>query len=270
MAGGKRRNRGVVQRSAEELEKLMAAGQIVGETLELLREHLVAGVTGAELDRLAEQHIRERGAQPSFKGYRDYPATVCIEIDDVVVHGIPNQKPLQRGQLVGIDLGAYYNGYHGDACFSAVVGGADEAQQKLLDATQGSLMAGIGQARAGNKLKEISKAIQRYAEARGYQVVRELVGHGIGEQLHEPPQVPNFFNAGEFRDYELVLAVGMTLAIEPMVNGGTHQVRVDSDGWTVRTADGQPSAHFEHTIAITESEPLILTLAEGARFVSDG
>ncbi len=259
----------VARRSPDEIEKLKAAGQVVGETLALLRERVAPDVSGLELDKLAEEHIRARGALPSFKGYRGYPATICMEIDEVVVHGIPNDMPLQAGQIVGIDLGACHRGFHGDAAISVVVGEADQQQQDLLDATFRGLMVGIAQARAGKKLKEISKAIQAFVEARGYSVVRQLVGHGIGEQVHEPPQVPNFFSRGEFGDYERVLRPGMVLAIEPMVNVGTARILMDDDGWTMRTADGRPSAHFEHTVVVTKSEPLILTLAEGARYLSD-
>ncbi len=258
----------VARRSKDELEKLKVAGQIVGETLELVRAQIAPGVTTLELDKLAEDHIRERGALPSFKGYRGYPAATCIQVNDVVVHGIPDDTPLEAGQIVGVDLGAYYDGYHGDAAFTTIVGQPDK-HHRLLDTTQGALMVGIAQALAGNRLKQISKAIQEYVESRGYSVVRQLTGHGIGQQMHEPPQIPNFYSAGEFTDYELVLEPGMVLAIEPMVNVGTAQVQVDEDGWTVRTADGELSAHFEHTVVVTDDEPLILTLAQGARPLSD-
>ena len=270
MGAGRRRPSRVPRRTPQEIEKLKTAGQIVGETLALLRERLVPGVTGLELDKLAEEHLRSRGAAPSFKGYRDYPATICLEVDEVVVHGIPNGTPLAAGQLVGLDLGGYREGFHADAAFSAVVGEASAEQQELLATTEASLWAGIAQARAGHRLKRISQAIQECAEAGGYAVVRQLVGHGIGEQIHGPPQVPNFYSPGEFADYELVLQPGMVLAIEPMVNAGTAQVVVAEDGWTVRTADGRLSAHFEHTVIVTGSEPLILTLAEGARYLANG
>ncbi len=265
----KGQGRAVARRTGAELDKLKAAGQIVGETLALVRQQIVAGMTGAELDRLAEEHIRARGAVPSFKGYRGYPAATCIEIDDIVVHGIPNETPLETGSIVGMDMGACYDGFHADGAFTTVVGEADAEQERLLAAAEGSLRAGMGQAWAGKRLQEISKAIEQYTQVRGYSIVQQLVGHGIGQQMHEPPQIPNFFSAGEFVDYELVLRPGMILAIEPMVNAGSPEVRVDDDGWTVRTADGAPSAHFEHTIAVTESEPLILTLAEGAKYLSD-
>ena len=267
MAQGARKRR-VARRSADELEKLKVAGQIVGETLQLLRAQIAPGVTTLELDKLAEDHIRARGAAPSFKGYRGYPAATCIQVDDVVVHGIPHETVLEAGQVVGVDLGAYCDGYHGDAAFTTVVGQTGE-HHELLDATQGALMVGIAQARAGNRLKQISQAVQEYVESRGYNVVRQLVGHGVGQKMHEPPQIPNFYSPGEFEDYELVLRSGMVLAIEPMVNAGTAQVQVDEDGWTVRTADGELSAHFEHTVVVTDSEPLILTLAEGAKLLSD-
>ena len=261
--------RRVARRSEDELEKLKVAGQIVGETLDLLRAQIAPGVTTLELDKLAEDHIRARGAVPSFKGYRGYPAATCIQIDDAVVHGIPDETALKAGQVVGVDLGAYCGGYHGDAAFTTVVGQTGE-HHDLLDTTRSALMAGLAQARAGNRLKQISQAVQEYVESRGYSVVRQLTGHGIGQKMHEPPQIPNFYSRGEFEDYELVLQPGMLLAIEPMVNAGTAQVQVDEeDGWTVRTADGELSAHFEHTVVVTDSEPLILTLAEGAKLLSD-
>ncbi len=262
------RKRRVARRSEDELEKLKVAGQIVGETLDLLRTQIAPGVTTLELDKLAEDHIRARGAVPSFKGYRGYPAATCIQVDDVVVHGIPDETVLKAGQVVGVDLGAYCDDYHGDAAFTTVVGQTGE-HHELLDTTQGALMAGLAQARAGNRLKQISQAVQEYVESRGYNVVRQLVGHGVGQEMHEPPQIPNFYSRGEFEDYELVLQSGMVLAIEPMVNAGTAQVQVDEDGWTVRTADGELSAHFEHTVVVTEAEPLVLTLAEGAKLLSD-
>ncbi len=262
------RERRVARRSKDELEKLKVAGQIVGETLDLVRAQIAPGVTTLELDKLAEDHIRARGAVPSFKGYRGYPAATCIQVDDVVVHGIPDETALEAGQIVGVDLGAYCEGYHGDAAFTTVVG-QSEKHQELLEVTQGALMVGLGQVWAGNRLKQISQAIREYVENRGYNVVRQLTGHGIGQQMHEPPQIPNFYSAGEFEDYELLLQLGMVLAIEPMVNVGTAQVKVDEDGWTVRTADGELSAHFEHTVVVTDAEPLILTLAEGARLLSD-
>ncbi len=261
--------RRVARRSKDELEKLKVAGQIVGETLDLVRARIAPGVTTLELDKLAEDHIRARGAVPSFKGYRGYPAATCIQVDDVVVHGIPDETVLEAGQVVGVDLGVYCNGYHGDAAFTTIVG-QSEKDHELLEVTHGALMAGLAQARSGNKLKRISKAVQEYVESRGYSVVRQLTGHGIGQQMHEPPQIPNFYSPGAFEDYELVLQPGMVLAIEPMVNAGSAQVQVDEeDGWTVRTADGELSAHFEHDVVVTDSEPLILSLAEGAKLLSD-
>ncbi len=262
------RRRYVARRSKEELEKLKVAGQIVGETLDLVRGRIAPGVTTLELDKLAEEHIRARQAVPSFKGYRGYPAATCIQIDDVVVHGIPDETALEAGQIVGVDLGAYCEGYHGDAAFTTIVDQSEEGHE-LLEVTRGALMAGIAQARPGKKLKQISKAVQEYVESHGYSVVRQLTGHGIGQEMHEPPQIPNFYSPGAFEDYELVLQPGMVLAIEPMVNAGTEQVKVDEDGWTVRTADGELSAHFEHDVVVTDSEPLILSLAEGAKLLSD-
>ncbi len=177
----------------------------------------------------------------------------------MVVHGIPNGTKLQAGQIVGIDLVVRYHGYHADTTITVAIGEVDQERQRLLQVTEEALGMGIAQARAENKLCEVCQAIQQPVESAGFSVVRNLVGHGIGRQMHEPPQIPNFVSAGEFADYELVLEPGMVLAIEPMVNAGTAQVRTDDDGWTVRTADGRPSAHFEHTIVVTAKDPLILT-----------
>lgn len=257
--GGKHGAR-VVRRSEAEIQILRQAGQIVADTLQLLREHMRPGVTTIELDNLAEEHIRARGAVPSFKGYRGYPATICAEIEDIVVHGIPDGTQLIEGQVAGVDLGACYQGLHADGAITVALGEIDEERQRLLQVTEEALGAGIEQARAGTRLREVCRTIQQQVESAGFSVVRKLVGHGIGEQVHEPPQIPNFVSEGEFKDYELVLESGMILAIEPMVNAGTAQVRTGDDGWTVRTADGRPSAHFEHSIAVTDGEPLILTV----------
>lgn len=258
MGSGKLAQR-VARRSAAEIEILQQAGEIVAETLQVLQQHMQPGISTKELDNLAEENIRRRGAVPSFKGYKGYPATICVEIEDTVVHGIPDKTRLAEGQIVGVDLGACYQGYHGDSALTVKVGEVDDERQRLLTVTREALAAGIEQARPTAKLREVCRAVQQHVEAAGFSVVRSLVGHGIGQQLHEPPQVPNFVAEGEFPDYELVLQPGMVLAIEPMVNAGESAVRVDSDGWRVRTADGRPSAHFEHTIVVTEGQPLILT-----------
>ncbi len=259
MTGSGKLAQRVARRSAAEIEILQQAGEIVAETLQVLQQHMQPGITTKELDNLAEENIRRRGATPSCKGYMGYPATICVEIDDVVVHGIPDHTQLKEGQIVGIDLVACYQGYHGDSTITVAIGEVDNERQRLLTVTREALAAGIEQARPTTKLREVCRAVQQRVEAAGFSVVRSLVGHGIGQQMHEPPQVPNFVAEGEFPDYELVLQPGMVLAIEPMVNAGEPAVRVDSDGWRVRTADGRPSAHFEHTVVITEDQPLILT-----------
>ncbi len=259
MYGRKRHSIQVTRKTDSELDAMRRAGQVVGATLQLLAETARPGMTTLELDKLAEEYIRSHGAVPSFLGYRGYPATICVELDDVVVHGIPNDVPLPEGKILGIDLGACVDGYHGDAAITIMLGEVDSQAQRLVKATREALYKGIEQAVAGNRLRNISAAVQAHVEANGYSVVRALVGHGIGRQMHEPPQVPNFVQEGQFAEYDLVLRPGMTIAIEPMVNMGTAAVKQDRDGWTVRTADGKPSAHFEHTVAITKGKPEILT-----------
>lgn len=232
---------------------------MLGEVLAQCAAAVAPGVTTRELDNLVTETLAQRGAQPSFLGYRGYPAATCLEIEDVVVHGIPDDTRLREGQIVGIDLGVYWEGYHTDAAVTVPVGQVDEERRRLLEVTRQCLEAGVDQARAGRRLRDIAAAVQGVAEGAGCGVVRDLVGHGIGRQLHEPPQVPNFVAEGQFAEYDLVLRPGMTLAIEPMINAGTAAVRMDRDGWTVRTADGRPSAHFEHTVAIGRQGPEILT-----------
>ena len=232
---------------------------MLGEVLAQCAAAVAPGVTTRELDNLVTETLAQRGAQPSFLGYRGYPAATCLEIEDVVVHGIPDDTRLREGQIVGIDLGVYWEGYHTDAAVTVPVGQVDEEHRRLLEVTRQCLEAGVDQARAGRRLRDIAAAVQGVAEGAGCGVVRDLVGHGIGRQLHEPPQVPNFVAEGQFAEYDLVLRPGMTLAIEPMINAGTAAVRMDRDGWTVRTADGRPSAHFEHTVAIGRQGPEILT-----------
>ncbi len=249
----------VNRKTKREVAAMHRAGQIVAETLQLIAECARPGVTTLELDKIAEDNIRRHGAEPSFLGYRGYPATICAELDDIVVHGIPNERPLPDGKILGIDLGAYIDGYHGDSAITVALGEVGKAARRLMAVTEQALYAGLEQAVAGNRLREVSQAIQAYVEAHGYSVVRELVGHGIGREMHEPPQVPNFVEEGEFADYDVTLRPGMTLAIEPMVNMGLAGVTQDSDGWTVRTVDGKPSAHWEHTIVVTKGKPEILT-----------
>lgn len=251
----------VPRKSDAEIELMREAGRIVGRVLQAIEEAIQPGINTAEIDKLAEEIIVSSGARPSFKGYRGYPATICADPDDIVVHGIPSeQMVLAGGMLFGVDVGAHYQGYHGDAAMTWPVGDVSPERLALLEATQQARDLGIAAAQPGNRLREISAAVQHYVEACGFSVVRDLVGHGIGRQMHEPPQVPNFVAEGQFVEYDLVLRPGMTLAIEPMINAGGPAVRVDQDGWTVRTADGRPSAHFEHTVAVGREGPQILTL----------
>ncbi len=248
-------------KSEREIEIMREAGRIVAEVLDLLEEHIKPGVTTAELDRLAEEHILSRGATPAFKGYRmggnTYPASICASIDEVVVHGIPSQRKLVAGEIISIDVGTFKDGYCGDGARTYAVGEIDDGKRKLMDVTRQALESGIAQTVAGNRLGDISAAIQKTAEQNGFSVVRDMVGHGIGRRMHEDPQVQNFGSPGTGP----VLKTGLVLAIEPMVNAGGHAIAFKPDGWTTVTADGSPSAHFEHTVAITKDGPEILTLA---------
>jgi methionyl aminopeptidase len=244
-------------KSKEEIEIMRAAGRIVAEALDMVEEEITDGITTERIDKLVEEFIHDRGAKPSFKGYHGFPATACISIDDEVVHGIPGKRVIQEGEIVSVDIGAYWNGFHGDSARSYAIGRVNEKKRKLLEFTQKALLAGIDKAKKGNKLGAISSAVQQVAETQGYGIVRQLVGHGIGREMHEEPQVPNFGSADEGP----VLQTGMVLAIEPMINLGTHRVKTMPDGWTIVTADGQASAHFEHTVAITENGPDILTVS---------
>jgi len=244
-------------KTREEIEIMRRAGQVVARTLEMVGRYIKAGVTTAELDRLIEDFIRSQGAVPGFKGYQGFPASACISIDDEVVHGIPGKRVVKEGEIVSVDVGSIVDGYYGDSAFTYAIGEVSRQKSRLMEITQKSLQAGIDKAKKGNKLGEVSAAVQKVAESEGYGVVRELVGHGIGRRMHEEPQVPNF---GSENDGP-VLEAGMVLAIEPMINMGTPRVKTLPDGWTVVTADGQPSAHFEHTVAIGENETRILTIA---------
>ncbi len=249
--------RRIILKAPWEIEKLRAANQIVAEILAGLRQHLTSGITTAEIDRIASEEIEKRGAKPAFKGYHGYPATTCISVNHEIVHGIPSDKRvLAQGDLVSIDLGVILDGYFGDAAFSQIVGqsGSDLAK-RLLSVTKESLYRGIAQARAKRRLGDISSAIQRYVESQGFSVVRKFVGHGIGTQLHEPPEVPNFGAKGTGP----ILKPGMVLAIEPMVTAGSYDIRVLDDGWTAVTMDGSLAAHFEHTVAITDKKAEILS-----------
>jgi len=233
------------------------AGKVVAEVLDQIAEMIKPGLTTAELDRMAEEYILSKGAKPAFKGLYGFPYTICASVNEQVVHGFPSLRTLQNGDIVSIDVGAEINGYFGDSARTFAVGDISNELQRLLDVTRASLSEAISVARSGNRLSDISNAVQEYVEKNGYSVVRDYVGHGIGTKMHEEPQVPNFGKPGRGPR----LKAGMTLAIEPMVNMGDYHVQTLLDKWTVVTLDGQPSAHFEHTIVITDGEPVILTLS---------
>lgn len=247
----------ITVKTEKDLAKMREACRIVKEVHLYVEQFVKAGVSTAELDRKAEEFILKNGAKPNFKNYHGYPATACISVNDVVVHGIPSEKIiLQEGDIVSIDLGAEYQGFHGDAARTHGVGKISAERQRLIDKTRESFFEGIKNARAGRRLGDVSHSIQAYVEKNGYSVVRALVGHGIGRKLHEDPSVPNFGAAGQ----GVLLKAGYTLAIEPMVNAGAFGVKFGSDGWTCRTVDGSDSAHYENTILVTGGEPQILTL----------
>jgi methionyl aminopeptidase len=245
----------IIYKSPREIEKIRAAGQILARTLDLLSENIIPGVTTAELDRIADEFIRANKAKPSFKGYNGFPASICASIDEEVVHGIPGNRRLIEGQVIGIDIGVYLNGYHSDAAFTFPVGKVDTETEQHLQIGQECLNRAIEAAQPGGYLGDISWAVQDHAEKHGYSVVKDLVGHGIGQNMHEEPQVPNYGKPGT----NIKLKPGLVIAIEPMINAGGYQVRILRDNWTIVTADGGRSVHFEHTVAIMENGPLILT-----------
>lgn len=242
-------------KTASQLERMRRAGQVVGKLLSVLPEAVRPGVTTLELDELARETIRRFGAEPAFKGYRGFPAHICTSVNEEVVHGIPSRRRLQEGDIVGLDVGAVLEGYYADAAITVPVGRVSEKAVRLMEVTEQALAAGIAMAVEGRRLSDISHAVQKAVEGAGYSVVRDFVGHGIGTQLHEPPQIPNYGAPG----YGPTLQSGMVLAIEPMVNQGKPEVKVLEDGWTAVTADGTLSAHFEHTVAVTGESPEILT-----------
>ena len=242
-------------RSAREIDKISKACQIVKEALEMVEEWVQPGITTLELDNKAEEFIRSRGAEPGFKGLYGYPATLCVSIDDEVVHGIPSNRELQEGEILSVDVGSLMEGYYGDHAKSFSVGNIDKKQQGLVDVTRQCLFDAIEQAVPGNRIGDISYAVQTKAESHGYGVVRGLVGHGIGTKLHEDPQIPNFGSPGQGPRIE----AGMCFAIEPKINMGTPDIYTKQDGWTDCTKDGLPSAHFEHSITITNNGAKILT-----------
>lgn len=249
----------IILKSPEEVDKIRRAGRIVAEVLQELKKQVKPGMTTLDLDQMAEEGIRKRGGQPAFKGYRGFPATLCASVNNEIVHGIPSKRTLQEGDIIGLDLGAIVDGYYGDAAITVAVGAIRPAVQRLVQVTEESLYQGIEQMKVGNRLSDVSHAVQRHVEAAGYSVVKDFVGHGIGQALHEEPQLPNFGKPGQGPR----LRTGMVLAIEPMVNMGKDGVRVLSDHWTAVTEDGSLSAHFEHTVAITEEGPVILTSNNG-------
>lgn len=246
----------ITLKSDSQVKLMREAGRIVAETHDLLAKMIAPGVTTQELDKAAEDYIRRRGAVPAFKGYNGFPASICASVNEEVVHGIPGLRKLQSGDIISIDIGAVKNGYVGDSAVSHPVGIVSAEKLKLLEVTRESLKEGLKYASPGNRLSDISHAVQGFVEKHGFSVVRDYVGHGIGREMHEEPQIPNFGRAGHGPRLEK----GMTLAVEPMVNMGTYKVRTLLDNWTVVTQDGQCSAHFEHTIAITQSGPEILTI----------
>jgi methionyl aminopeptidase len=243
-------------KSSSEIAIMRISGKIVAETLLKIEEIVRPGITTIELDRIAEEYIISRGASPSFKGLYGFPATLCTSINEEVVHGIPGERVLQEGDIISVDCGAYYQGFHGDAARTFNVGKASTEDQKLIDVTRQSFFEGIKFAIVGNRIGDIANAIQTYVENFGYGIVKDYVGHGIGKEMHEEPSVPNYGRSGRGPK----LAKGMTIAIEPMVNLGTYAVTEKSDNWTVITLDGKKSAHYENTIAILENGPEILTI----------
>jgi methionyl aminopeptidase len=253
----------IILKSPEEIEKMSLSCLIVARTLDYLKNIIKAGMTTKQIDQLAEEFIRANDALPAFKGYRGYPASICASVNNEIIHGIPSDRVLEDGDILGIDLGAYKNGFYGDAAYTFSIGTIDYEGETLLRVTEESLYLGIEQAREGNRVSDISNVIQMHIESNGFSVVRAFVGHGIGRSLHEDPQIPNFGPPGRGPR----LKSGMTLAIEPMVNEGGYEVVMLSDGWTAVTMDGKRSAHFEHTILVTEDEPKILTKSDEKDYI---
>jgi len=257
LSGQGKRTAGIVLRDARELALMREAGRIVAKVHEAMRRAVRPGISTAELDAIAEDVIRSHNAIPTFLGYHGFPASICTSINDEIVHGIPRpDRFLKEGDIISIDVGATYRGWVGDSAWTYPVGEIRQEARALLEATEGALWAGIEQARAGRRLGDISAAIQAYAESRGFAIIREYSGHGVGRQMHEPPRILNYGRPGT----GMRLRSGMTFALEPMVAAGHWLTRVDPDGWTVRTQDGSLSAHFEHTLAVTDGDPMIMTI----------
>lgn len=249
----------ITAKSAREVDLMLSAGQIVAEVLELLKQHVRPGVTTGELDRIASEHIKTRGGRPSFLGYEGFPGAICTSVNEQIVHGIPGKRELQAGDIITIDVGVIIGGYHADSAMTYPVGDVGEDAQRLIRATELALEAGVREAVAGNRVGDISAAIQSVIEDHGYQAVEGLTGHGVGRRLHEDPEVPNTGRAGSGAR----LRPGMTLAIEPIISAGSSETIVDNDEWTMSTADGSLSAHREHTVVVGTDAPLLLTaLAE--------
>lgn len=247
----------ITLKSKKELELMREVGKIVAETHEILKSAVIPGISTLELDKIAEENIRKYNATPSFKGYGGFPGSICASINEEVVHGIPkSNRILKEGDIISLDVGAYYKGYHSDSAKTHGVGIISEEDRKLIEVTRESFYEGLKFAKLGYRLSDISHAVQAHVEKHGFSVVRDLVGHGVGTELHEDPQVPNYGPAGKGPR----LQEGMVLAIEPMVNAGKYQVKTLADDWTIVTIDGKKSAHYEHTIAITEDEPLLLSV----------
>ncbi|MBE2318051.1 type I methionyl aminopeptidase [Solirubrobacter sp. CPCC 204708] len=245
----------IIKKSPAEIDQMAAAGEILVRTMDLLAGKIRPGVTTAELDAAAEKYIRSQGATPAFKGYRGFPGSTCLSPNDMVVHGIPGKFKLSRGDILSVDIGVIKDGWVADAARTFPVGEVSAVAAKLLDVTEGSLFAAVEQCRPGNRLGDVSHAVQEFVEAQGLSIVRSLVGHGIGRDMHEEPQIPNYGPAGKGP----VLEEGMVLAVEPMVNAGRHMVRMGDDGWSIFSQDGSLAAHFEFTIAVTADGPRILT-----------
>jgi methionyl aminopeptidase len=245
----------IIPKSSEEIELMRESALIVSKTLGMLAGEVKPGITSLALDTLAETFIRDHGAIPGFKGLYDFPNTLCMSPNAQVVHGIPNNKPLEEGDIISIDCGALKNGFYGDHAYTFAVGEIDPATEKLLKITKESLYVGIDAFRKGNRTGDVGYAIQHYTEAHGYGVVRELVGHGLGRKMHEDPEMPNYGRRGQGKQF----VEGMVVAIEPMINQGTHRIKQLKDGWTILTADGLPSAHFEHNVALVNGQPQLLS-----------
>ena len=245
----------IVLKSKEEIELLRDSALIVSKTLGMLASEIVPGITSLELDRLAETYIRDHGAQPGFLGLYDFPNTLCVSPNAQVVHGIPNKIPFEEGDIISIDCGALKNGFYGDHAYTFQVGNIRSDIKKLLEITKASLYEGIKSFKEGNRIGDLGYAIQNYCEKEGYGVVRELVGHGLGKEMHEGPEIPNYGKRGRGKKF----VNGMVLAIEPMINQGTHKIKQLKDGWSIMTEDGRPSAHFEHNVALIDGKPELLS-----------